>query len=67
MTSVAPDLKTKANPQQLEDEVRPVVVPVSEQHRPDPSDVGAVPFPVLLANRLVVGRHRISLLWADVP
>jgi len=53
--------------QQLEDEVHPVVVPVSEQHRSDPSDVGSVPLPVLLANRRVVGRHRCSLVIGHVP
>ena len=43
--------------EQLEDEVRPVVVAVGEQHRADAPDVGAVAPPVLLANRLVVRSH----------
>lgn len=42
---------------QFEDEVRPVVVAIGQQHRADPTDVGAVAPPVLVADRLVVGCH----------
>jgi hypothetical protein len=44
--------------EQLEDEVRAVVVAVGEQHRPDAADVGAVARSVLVADGSVVrGRH----------
>ena len=44
--------------QELENEVRSVVVAVGQQHRPDAADVGPVPSLIVAANGLVVVGHQ---------